>query len=104
LIKRRFYPKTIKVRKTNYKLKFVKEIKGRVPKGQAIMGYCNQEKKHLVIRDSQTDKEVFSTLLHECLHAIEFEYELKIKHKLVYELEKAIEQLLRDNFIVVPKH
>lgn len=103
MIKRRFYPKTIKVRKTNYKIIFVEKIKGRVAKGQAIVGYCNQKKKHLVIRDSQTDREAFSTLLHECLHAIEFEYEIKIKHKLVYELEKAMEQLLRDNFIIIPK-
>ncbi len=38
------------------------------------------------------------TFVHECLHALEFEYNIQIRHKTVYELEEAICAFLIDNF------
>jgi hypothetical protein len=38
------------------------------------------------------------TLVLELFHAIEFAYEIKIPHALIYKLEGPVAELIKDNF------
>lgn len=79
-----------------YTLRFV----SRIPGGKAgDIGLCDAGKKAIFIKKGLTKMQTFRTLTHELLHAIEFEYELKIPHSLVYQLEKSIVDTLLYNFL-----
>ena len=91
-------PRKLKVKKTEYDVLLVPELSNG-----DVAGYCEDEVKLIAISLNQSERERFSTLIHEGLHAIEKEYRLKLKHKTVYALEKALCQLLLDNFTLKPR-
>lgn len=62
-------------------------------------GETDPVKCTITIRAGMSRRETFKTLIHECLHLIEFEMPLKISHKMIYDLEEGIYQILVDNFI-----
>jgi hypothetical protein len=89
------YPKVLHVDDATYKIKFVK----RIPhEEKRTLGLCDPDTKTIWIRISHSPRGMFRTFIHESLHAIEFEYDLKIKHKMIYSLERALEALVVDNF------
>ncbi len=85
------YPKQIYLRGSIYKVVFVKNM--------ADLGETDWAKKTIRIKAGMSKNETFRTFLHELLHFLEFEWPIKLKHKQVYKLEKAIFQLIIDNFI-----
>lgn len=89
--KQKFYPKKIYLRGEAYKIKFVKNL--------ANLGETDAVKRTIKIRSGMSPNEIFRTAIHELLHLIEFEWPIKLSHKLVYKLEKAIFQLIIDNFV-----
>jgi hypothetical protein len=84
------YPKKIYFASECYKIKFLKSLKD--------YGETDSGKKEIRLKYGMSSRETFMTFLHELLHVIEFETPLKIKHKDIYMLEKAIFELLFDNF------
>ena len=70
-------------------------IDGFVKKDQ--VGECRYEEKQIVIKKGISEKEQIDTLIHEFLHAWEFEYKIKISHKAVYQLETAITNFFKIN-------
>lgn len=84
------YPKKVRLGGTEYKIVF-KRMKHN-------SGLTDASKQTIFIDPDQDDFSMFSTLIHELIHFIEFEYPMKIKHKQVYKFEKAIMQLIVDNF------
>lgn len=85
------YPTKVYLRGDCYKIKFVK--------GMRNLGETDSSKQVIRIKAGMSRNETFRTLLHELLHFIEFTWPIKIKHKQVYKLEKALFQLLVDNFL-----
>lgn len=85
------YPKTIHLRGETYKIRFVKKL--------GCMGETDAIKREIRIKAGMSKNETFRTAIHELLHFLEFEFPVKIKHKTVYKLEKAVFQLLIDNFV-----
>jgi len=85
------YPKKVYLRDEVYKVKFVKGLKN--------IGETDPQKKRILIRAGMSRNETFRTFIHELLHFMEFEWPVKIKHKTVYKLEKALYHLLQDNFL-----
>lgn len=85
------YPKKIYVRDEVYKVVFCKRLKD--------FGETDPVKRIIRIKHGMSRREIFSTFLHEVLHAIEFEHDLIIRHSLVYQLEKGIFEVLVDNFL-----
>lgn len=85
------YPKKVYLRGECYRVEFVKGLKN--------IGETDPTKKVIKIRKGMSKNETFRTYIHELLHFLEFEFPVKIKHKTVYKLEKAIFQLIIDNFI-----
>lgn len=88
------YPKEIYIEDATYKVKFVKTIPHHSKKA---VGLCDGQKQIIYIRAGQSPRGTFRTLVHECLHAIDFEYGVRLKHKHIYILELALEALLADN-------
>lgn len=85
------YPASVYVTNESYRIVFSSKLQD--------FGICDPEKKTITIKSGMSDRETFNTLVHELLHAIEFEHGLKIKHKMIYKLEKAIVEMLVDNFL-----
>lgn len=89
------YMKSIDVNDQTYEIKIVKQV----PKNKKdVLGLCDWENKVIYINGRQSAKGLFRTLVHEVLHAFEFEYNLKLKHKHIYVLERIIVDFLLDNF------
>lgn len=85
------YPDTIYFKKESYRLIFVR--------GLDCYGETDSGEKTIKIKKGLSPRETFSTLIHELLHVIEFEAPVRIKHRTVYKLEKALFNLLVDNFL-----
>jgi ssRNA-specific RNase YbeY (16S rRNA maturation enzyme) len=62
-------------------------------------GETDPETKIIKIKKSLGRVPLFLTVIHELLHVVEFEHNIKMKHKVVYQLEKAIFEILLDNFL-----
>jgi hypothetical protein len=60
-------------------------------------GETRFEYKQIVLLRGMSDAQTFETLIHELLHAIEHEYEIKLPHASIYSLEGAIHAILRLN-------
>jgi hypothetical protein len=85
------YPKKLHLRGETYKVVFVKGLK--------VLGETDSSKRLIRIRAGMSKNETFRTFLHECIHFLEFEYPVKLKHKTVYKLEEALYNLISDNFL-----
>lgn len=100
-MRKRLYPSKIKVGKSTYRVKLVphiEEINGNVTRG-----YCESEEKLITLLSTQNEKDLFSTFIHELLHAIEAEHKVKLKHSLVYALETPVAEALLRNFHLLPR-
>lgn len=65
--------------------------------GKDTRGECSPE-GIISIAQGISREQVYETLVHELLHAIEFEYGIDIPHKLIYELEVPLTEFLLQNF------
>jgi hypothetical protein len=63
----------------------------------SCLGICNGLTKTIIIKTGLSDRLTLETLIHELLHAICFEFEVKIPHKLIYALEAPIIKILKLN-------
>jgi hypothetical protein len=68
-------------------------------KGMKCLGLTDAGDKTITMRSDMSPRELFATFIHELLHAMQFEHGIKIKHKSIYKYEKAIVDLLLDNFL-----
>jgi hypothetical protein len=64
-----------------------------------FFGETDPGKKIITIRDGLPPRLLLATLVHEILHVIEFEYPVKIKHKVIHKLEEGLVEILLDNFL-----
>lgn len=88
------YPNTMLVGDSCWAIKLVRDIEGK-----SAYGAADPTCKTIYIEMAQTRKEMMSTMIHELLHAIEIEYGLTIRHKMVNNLEVALTNLLVDNAV-----
>jgi hypothetical protein len=84
------YPKFIYFGPERYKVKFVK---------MDDYGETDPVMKEIRIKKDISPRETMSTFIHELLHVVEFEADIPIKHKTIHRLEKALFELLVDNFL-----
>jgi hypothetical protein len=84
------YPKKIHLKSATYRIKFVANLES--------IGETDALRREIRIRKNMSDNETLRTFIHEVLHFMEFEFPVKLKHKTVYKLEKAIFAFLMDNF------
>lgn len=94
LFTRSQYPKSLIIGEEEYQIRFVKTVS----KSEMTAGECDPGDKILRIKIGQSSPEIFATFIHEVLHAFETEHDIKLSHKVVYQLERAITDLLLQNF------
>lgn len=85
------YPEQIYFGMETYKIVYKKNLD--------CYAMTDSDTKTIVIKHGLNPRELLSTLIHEMLHVVEFELPLKIKHKTIRKLEKAILHILMDNFL-----
>lgn len=61
------------------------------------LGLTDGEQRTIYLKLGMSEQETVKTLIHELLHALEFEWETPIPHRITYTLEEAIYRLLRAN-------
>lgn len=89
------YPTEYHVGSETYCLKLVSKIPDSCSN---TVGLTDSGKKMIYIRKGLSKAQFFRTLIHELLHAIEIELEIKVRHKEIYKLEKGIADMLLMNF------
>lgn len=87
-------PRKLWINDSEWKIKFVKIVDGDAK----ILGCCNSYTKEIHIKVGLAKRDRAETLIHELLHALEFEYGIEIDHKLIYQLERPVYNLCYDNF------
>ena len=88
------YPNSMLVGDSVWAVKLVRKIEQ-----SSAYGACDPQVKTIYLEMAQSRKEMMSTFLHELIHAIEIEYGLTIRHKLVGNLEVAFLNLLAENAV-----
>lgn len=91
-------PRKLLVKDQIYEVKYVSRIPS-VNDGTKgpLRGLCCSDKQVIYIARGISKAEKVQTFFHELLHAIEFEYDIEIDHKLVYKLEGPLAQVIVDN-------
>jgi hypothetical protein len=87
------YPKKLHVRQEIYRVIFTSRL------DKDTLGITDSGDRTIRIKLGMSRRQTFRTFIHEVLHALEFEFGIKIKHKSVYKYSKAIHHLLVDNFL-----
>lgn len=88
------FPKKIRVTsRATYKIIWV----NRFLSDHEQSGECSPSPRRIYIRLGLSERERWYTLLHELLHAIEFEYGCDLGHPKINMLEKALYRILRLN-------
>ena len=86
------YPTRLKIGDKTYRIRFVKSIrrcKRPIGKG-ATVGLHDPNRLEILIKKGMSEDETLKTLLHEIVHSIEAEYDIKISHSGVYKFEEAL--------------
>lgn len=82
-----------KVNGSVYTIYFRRKIKHH------LRGLCHGDTKSIDIALGMDMHETLSTVVHELLHAIEFENDFHIPHHVIYKLEKPLLQFILDNYL-----
>lgn len=94
LPKRTDYPKEALIHNETYEIRFVNKM-SEPPTGDD--GECDEINKYIRINRNLSAGETFYTFVHELLHAADQEYKIKLTHRQIYKLEKAIGDYLLTN-------
>lgn len=93
-LKRKDYPKEFHIGSEVYRLKFVRKL----PKN--TVGECDPSDKEIRVLCGLGPDETLKCVIHELCHAIfEFEHDVCIKHKMIYDFEEPLFRFIRDNFL-----
>jgi len=60
-------------------------------------GECDNTAKIIFLKSKMSKSRTLKTLIHEILHAMEYEHGIDMSHKVIYELEEPILRLLKLN-------
>lgn len=91
-------PRTLMVGDSVWEIRFVRKMPHGNAKDKNTVGMCCDDDKEICVRLGIGKREQAKTLIHELLHALEFEYQISIPHELIYKLEEPIYRLLCDNW------
>jgi Zn-dependent peptidase ImmA (M78 family) len=91
------YPSHFNVKDEVYEIRMVSRIPGE---NKTVEGMCDDGAKIIWIRKNQSPRGLLRTLVHELFHALDGEYNLRLRHEQVWKLETAVEAFLTDNFFI----
>lgn len=94
---RRDFPREVEIREgVFYKIFFKRPAKMDTPK-HIVWGFTDPNSREIWIRQGQTPHQRAQTFWHELQHAIEFEWEIDLPHKTVYDLEAPLAYIFNRN-------
>lgn len=99
MFRQRDYPREIVVGDQVWEIRFVRGIAGTAT--TVTLGLCDPSEHVIYIKQGLKPTERLATFVHEVLHAIEYEYNIEIAHKLVHLLDEPIAKLIIDNYLGV---
>lgn len=89
-------PKRVKVRKHYYRV--VLKEDWIEYKGQRVRGLCiGAPVRTIEVYAKQTRRWLISTFMHEVMHAVQFEYRIKLEHQTIHDLEMPFAELMMHN-------
>lgn len=87
-------PSSIRIKsKVRYEIVWTEAI----GENDKTLAECRYDSKQIVIKSGQSETENWKCFIHECFHALEFEYRIPIPHKIIYLLEDAVFKLVKLN-------
>ena len=93
------YPKTLRIGDRTYRIRFVKSIRGckkAIGEG-ATVGLYDPFRIEILIKTGMSKDDTLKTLFHEVIHAMEYEYDIKLAHSGVYKFEEALFDFIAAN-------
>jgi hypothetical protein len=100
-MKKRSYPGSVRVGESLYEVALVPHLLDGNKIDANSRGFCERTPdgiKRILIDRTMSEELIFETFVHEAPHALEYEYDLNIKHKLIHKLEAPLAKFLKDNF------
>lgn len=85
-------PRSVKVKDKVYTISYTQTVE----KGE-LAGRCFHDQKKMDIAMDQIPEEVESTVIHEILHAISYEYKFPLSESKVLKLEQALYEVFKQN-------
>lgn len=64
---------------------------------KTTVGECRFTEKQIVLKLGEPHEEMLSTLIHEILHAMSYEYGVDLPHKAIYQMEGPLLELMKLN-------
>ena len=86
-------PRKLKIGGYDYEI--IDEKQGLADNGR--FGYHNRNRNEIGIDPDCSEELKMSTLLHEILEAVNWHYDMKLKHDQICKLETTLFQVLKDN-------
>lgn len=86
-----------------YYIAFVSKFDDPNQLGNCADGQETVGGRTILIHKEISPAEQYEIFCHEVLHALEFEYKIKLPHKLIYELQGPLAFLLLNNPGIIPK-
>lgn len=94
----RDFPKELIINGSLWKIKFVRSLKEHDTDTTHCFGLCDPSDRIIYIRKGQSKKDRLDTYFHELAHAICFEYDLDVAHKVIHKIGHALACFNIDNF------
>lgn len=91
----RSYPRSIDIEGNKWTIKFKRKI---IHEKSECDGLCDSTTKTIYIRIKKDYSDMFRVLIHEVLHAIEFENKHDIPHKHIEQLDSGLARFLVKNY------
>jgi F420-dependent methylenetetrahydromethanopterin dehydrogenase len=64
-----------------------------------VLGLCDGEDRIIYLADDLKGRRLVQTFLHEAIHAVDYDFNIKIPHKLVYALDRHLGNFLWTNYL-----
>lgn len=94
----RDYPEYVVIRGNPWDIHFCRKIPDT---DKDTLGLCDPGEKVLYIKLGQSRKDIFKTLIHEMLHAMEDEYCYAIPHNIIHKMEDSVSDVLLENIDLI---
>lgn len=97
-MKQKDFPKELLINGNIWRVRFVRKIPGQDTATKECLGLCDPGQREILIKTGQAYLERLDTFYHEVFHALSFEYEFDIQHKIVHKLGETFARFCIDNF------
>lgn len=89
-------PRELLIGENVWTIRFVRSVDGN----SNTLGHCDPSNYEILIKQGQSYESRADSLIHECLHALGYEFGFyEMKHGLVYKISEAVTKLFMDNFL-----